>query len=186
MVQAVAVTANVRNYRFENVILEADTGLLFQDGHVITETSYFAPEGSVHDLETPPREIVQLDGGEDIVIGYNNAHGAYQHWLTQCLPAIDWSLRQKRTRGVRLLLPALEPWQEDFIRLLGYSGVPRLTIKPGTFDRLPHAEYSEFLNGKTSFNICVSVRDTARRILERLPPARPSEPVLFLPCSNAS
>jgi hypothetical protein len=61
--------------------------------------------------------LIRLSPDEDIILGYNNAHPGYQHWLTQCLPAFDWSLRQQRTRPVRLLMPALQPWQQDFLRI---------------------------------------------------------------------
>ena len=182
--QSVGVTATVRNYKLPNVVLDADTGLLFQDRLLIPETSYFAPADAGSDRNTHRAGLVRLEDGEDIIIGYNQAHWGYQHWLTQCLPAIDWSLRQQRARGVRLMLPPLAPWQEDTLDILGYNHVPRVTVKSGTFYLLPHAEYSDFLNGTTSFGVCPSVRDTARRLLNRLPPVRSPHPILFVPCSN--
>lgn len=181
---AVGVTTTVRNYTLANVVLEADTGLLYQDRTVIPETAYFEPARAGGDWDKDPEGMIRLDETEDVVIGSNNAHHGYQHWLTQCVPAIDWSLRQQRTRKVRLVLPALAPWQEDILEILGYRDVPRFTPKPGTFYRLPRAEYSEFLNGRTSFGICMAARETARRILERLPSHRSPHPVLFVQCSN--
>jgi capsular polysaccharide biosynthesis protein len=182
--QAAGVTAAVRNYAVENVVLDADTLLLLRDGLVIPETGYFVPEGKRAQLTVDQASLVRLEAGEDVIIGYNNAHWGYQHWLTQCLPAIDWSLRQQRTRGPRLLLPKLAPWQEDFIRILGYDAVPRLIPAAGTQYLLPHAEYSEFLNGSTSFEICLSTRDTARRVLNALPSFPPPHKVLYVPCAN--
>jgi hypothetical protein len=91
--------------------------------------------------------LIRLSPDEDIILGYNNAHPGYQHWLTQCLPAFDWSLRQQRTRPVRLLMPALQPWQQDFLRILGHDTVPRLMPEAGKQYLLPRIEYSEFLNG---------------------------------------
>jgi|GEM_PF-2855833 len=144
------------------------------------------PPDSERDLEARANNVVALDDTEDFVIASNNIHFNYLHWMTQCLPAIDGSLRQKRSRGVRLLLPVLAPWQEETLRILGYSDAPRLTLKPDTFYYLPHAEYSEYLNGSTIFRVCLGVADTARRILERLPhdPRHGSDPVLFVPCSD--
>jgi capsular polysaccharide biosynthesis protein len=182
--QAAGVTTAVRNYAIENVVLDADTLLLLRDGLVIPETAYFVPEDKRVHLKIDQAALVRLEASEDIIIGYNNAHWGYQHWLTQCLPAIDWSLRQGRARGHRLLLPQLEPWQEDFIRILGYGAVPRLTLKAGTQYLLPRAEYSEFLNGSTSFEICLSTRDTARRVLNALPSFPPPHKVLYVPCAN--
>ena len=181
---AIGITSTVRNYTLIDVVLDADTGLLFQDQLVIPETSYFVPKGTVEGQAIQRAGLVSLDADEDIIIGYNNVHAGYQHWLTQCVPAIDWALRQERTRAVRLVLPALAAWQEDILDILGYRNLPRLMPKPGTFYRLPHAEYSEFLNGKTSFGVCLSAPDTARRILDRLVPTEFSCSVLFVPCSN--
>ncbi len=182
--KAIGRTTTVRSFTILNAMLDSVTGLLFQDQLEIPETSYFPPAEAASVVKAPRAGIVRLDDSEDIIIGYNNAHGGYQHWLTQCIPAIDWSLRQQRTRGVRLVLPALAAWQEDILGILGYSQVPRLTLEPNTLYLLPHAEYSEFLNGTTSFGVCLTARDTARRILDRLPSTQSHCPVLFVPCSN--
>jgi hypothetical protein len=182
--QAAGVTAKVLSYTIADAVLDADTGVLFQDQLEIPETAYFLPAGASRDWVVPDKELVRLNDGEDFVIGYNNAHGGYQHWLTQCVPSIDWALRQPRTRPVRLVVPALQSWQQDILDILGYGQVPRLTLKPNTRYHLPRVEYCEFLNGSTSFSVCRSGRDTARRILDRLPPAPARHPVLFVPCSN--
>jgi capsular polysaccharide biosynthesis protein len=182
--QSVGITTTVKSYAIENAVLDATSGLIFQDQLVIPETSYFAPEGADHALPTQRSGLVRLDDDEDHIIGYNNAHGGYQHWLTQCVPAIDWALRQQRPRNIRLVLPPLASWQEDILAILGCSDLPRVTVKPGTFYFLPHVEYSEFLNGTTSFGVCLSGRDTARRILDRLPSNRLPYEILVVPCSN--
>lgn len=61
------VTTTVRNYILENVMLDADTGLLVQDQMAIPETSYFVPAGA--DLTGQRADLVKLDKGEDAVIG---------------------------------------------------------------------------------------------------------------------
>jgi hypothetical protein len=38
--------------------------------------------------------------------------------------------------------------------------------------------------GGTSFGVCLSARDTAHRILDRLPPAPSQHQILFVPCTN--
>jgi hypothetical protein len=176
------LTARVRNYRLSDVLLDSNTGLLVKDEQAIPETAYFMPP----DPETRTRNAVALDDSADLIIASNAKHRDYLHWMTQCLPAIDWSLRQKRSRGVRLLLPKLAPWQEETLRILGCGDAPRFTLKPDTFYYLPHAEYSEYLNGSATFHVCLTIADTARRILERLPRDRPhgSDPVLFVPGSD--
>ena len=176
---ALDVTSTVRNYTLENVVLDADSLILFRDGRAIPETEYFASPDAVRQL--PDRaDLTPLPDDEDLILGYNNAHWGYQHWLTQCLPAIDWSLRQKRTRGVRLILPSLEPWQADLLALLGYDRVARLTPPPGMLYRVPRLEYSEFLNGTTSFGICLSALATAKRIADAVPSLASDDKILFI------
>jgi hypothetical protein len=182
--EAINYTTTVRNYVIENVVLDADTLLLIQDGLTIPETSYFAPADKSHNPAVDDDVLIRLPPDEDFIFGFNNVHHGYQHWLTQCIPAIDWSLRQRRDRPVRLVLPTLQPWQEDFLRLLGYGGVPRLTPEPGRQYLFPRVEYSEFLNGATSFRVCLSMHDTAQRILEALPSSPSNHKVIYVRCAN--
>jgi hypothetical protein len=175
------ITTTVRHYTFKDVILDADTFALLQDGLTIPETVYFLPSHQNDRPEIDPDRVLRLDGSEDIIIGCNKAHDGYQHWLTQCLPAIDWSLRQQRTHGVRLLLPPLASWQEDFLDILGYREIPRLMPEAGKQYFCPHAEYAEFLNGSTAFGICLSTYETTQRILARLPPVPSPHRVLYVP-----
>ena len=182
--QAVGITATVRSYTIANAILDADTGPISQDQLVIPETSYFAPEGAGEALATIQKTLLRSEHNEDHIIGFNNAHRGYQHWLTQCVPAIDWAVGQKRTRNLRLVLPPLASWQEDVLDILGYAELPRVTLKSGTVYHLPRVEYSEFLNGTTSFSVCLSGLDTARRLLDRLPSDQSPHQVLVVPCSN--
>lgn len=175
------ITATVKNYSITDVTFDSVSGLLFQGQDDIPETSYFQPAGCTFGPEAARSGLRHEADSEDFIIGYNNVHRSYQHWLTQCLPAIDWSLRQPRDRGVRLVLPPLEAWQEDLLDLLGYGGVPRLTLEPGMVYHLPYVEYSDFLNGSVAFRVSLAVKDTARRILARLPSMKSTSPLLFLP-----
>jgi capsular polysaccharide biosynthesis protein len=178
------VSMTVRNYHLENVVLDADTLRLFQDGLVIPETAYFVPSHRIPASIGREDTLLQLDSRQDWIIGYNNAHLGYQHWLMQCIPAIDWSLRQSRRRRIGLILPQMEMWQAEILEILGYGGVPRLILLPGRQYLLPHAEYSDFLNGKTSFDICLSAFDTVRSILDRAPNFRSDHRIVYVPCSN--
>lgn len=172
-------TVTVRNYILEDVVLDANSLLLLKDRQAIAETAYFIPP---NDSGQRPAQTVTSPLGENevLVVGTNNVHWAYQHWLTQCLPAIDWSLRQSRTHDVRLLLRSLQPWQEDFLALLGYAGVPRLTPDADALYHLRRVEFCEFINGSTSFDVSLALMETIQRILDALP-ARPShEKVLYV------
>jgi len=177
--KALGVTATVRNYTLANVVLDGDSLILFRNRCAIPETAYFEPPDSVRYLSDQV-EPAWLPSNEDLIFGYNNAHWGYQHWLTQCLPAIDWSLREKRKRDVRLILPALEPWQAELLSLLGHGRVPRLTPQAGIRYRLPRVEYSDFLCGATSFAVCLSTLETARRIAHAVPSSLSYGTVLYI------
>jgi hypothetical protein len=176
---AMGITTTVKNYTIENALSDVNTGLLFQGQTPISETSYFEP--SVRRIGS---RSVQIHDGEDLIMGFNRVHDRYQHWLTQCIPAIDWSLRQERKNGPRLLLPPLANWQRDILYMLGYGHIPNRTLHPDFIYHLPKVEYSEFLNGTTSFGVCLSALDTARNILARLPSIGMSHRMLYVPCPN--
>ncbi len=176
---AVDTTTTVRHYTLENVVLDADLLILFKDGHAIPETAYFDSPDAIRQLPKAA-ELTPVPDTEDLVLGYNNAHLGYQHWVTQCLPAIDWSLRTKRMRDVRLILPRMQPWQADFLVLLGYDRTPRLTLEPSLLYHVPRVTYSDFLNGTTSFGICLSTLETARRIAHSVPAFRSDDKILFI------
>jgi capsular polysaccharide biosynthesis protein len=181
---ALAVTTSVQSHIIANATLDADTLLLLQDGRVIPEAVHYFPRDKAGCPDRGAERLIRLKGGQDVVLGYNNAHRSYRHWLTECLPAIDWSLRRERLRQVRLVLPALEQWQEDLLHLLGCDAVPRLTPAPDTRYCLPRLEYADFLSGRTSFGVCMSALDTARRILAAVPAAASPHRVLYVPCTN--
>lgn len=182
--EPIRFSTTVRNYTIENVVLDADTLLLIKDGVTIHETDYFVPGHKSHEPAVDDDALIRLLPDEDIILGYNNAHLGYQHWLVQCVPALDWSLRQQRHRPVRLLMPGLRPWQEDFLRILGHDTVPRLAPAAGKQYLLPRIEFSEFLNGTTSFRICLSLLDTAQRILNALPAFPSDHKIIYVPCVN--
>ncbi len=182
--EAARITTTLRSYSLANVVLDGDTGFIFQDETVIPETTYAALRATDRATSTERKHLIKLDPAQDHIIGYNAAHASYQHWLTQCLPAIDWAVRQPRTRNLRLVLPPLAPWQEDLLEILGYSQIPRFTLKPGMLCLIPHAEYSEFLNGSASFDVCLSVRETARRMLQHVPQQPSPHRILVVPCAN--
>lgn len=180
---ALGISTTVANYTFENVVLDADTLILFLNGHAIPGTDYFEPANAPRRL-APEAQLTPLGEDEDFVFGYNNAHQGYQHWLTQCLPVIDWSLRRTRTRDVRLMLPPLACWQEDLLTLLGHGRVSRFSPVAGKKYCVPSVEYSDFLNGSTSFNICLSAQDTFARISQAVPSHRTDRKVLYVDDEN--
>jgi hypothetical protein len=98
--------------------LDAASLILFKNGQAIQETAYFESADAVRQLPEQV-ELTSLPESEEFIFGYNNAHWGYQHWLTQCLPAIDSSLRRKRSRYVRLILSATGTLAERNARFVG-------------------------------------------------------------------
>ena len=176
---ALGATTAVQNHTLENVVLDADSLILFKHGDAIAETVYFEPPGATRQLQEGV-ELTSLPEGEDLIFGYNNAHLGYQHWLTQCLPAIDWSLRRKRAANARLILPPLAPWQEETLAALGLDRIPRLMPQANTRYHLPRVEYSDFLTGATSFAICMSGLRTAKRLADAMPRFPTHDKVLYI------
>ena len=181
--QVVNISTTVRNYVLADVVLDADTLIIFKNGHAISRTDYFEPAGACRQL-LPETDLTFLLGNKSFILGYNNAHLGYQHWLTQCLPAIDWSLRCARTRAVELLLPPLKSWQEEFLELLGHDRIARFVPVAGKKYHLSHLEYSDFLNGATSFDVCMSARETAERVAHAVPPAPSDDRILYIDEEN--
>lgn len=163
------ITGSVRTYRVRNVTLDADTLVLLQDGRRIPETRYFVSDEDYAAASLRQESVVEPATDETAVIGFNRAYGAYDHWMLQCLPAIDWAVRLGDGERQRLVLPELQPWQEQTLALLGLDKMPRLTPESGLRYRLPTAEYSQFLNGETSFSVCRSVVETGRRLRDAVP-----------------
>jgi Glycosyltransferase 61 len=176
-------TAEVPRFRLTDCILDSDGVVLFKDGEEVTDTRYLLPSG--YKSNPDERTLIKLQSGSDYILGYNRGSEGYHHWLFQCLPAIDWGMRQKRDRPVRLVLPRLVPWQEEMVKLLGYSEVPRVTVEPGKYYAFPELDYAGYLNGKTAAGVAISVYETGRRMLANVPDTTGHTPILFVPFSNA-
>lgn len=163
--RAVMRSATIRHYTLDDVVLDANTLLLFRDALAIAESAYALPND-----ENADRTLISVsEEGESLILGYNNLHQRYDHWLTQCLPAIDWSLRQMRTQSIRLLLPALQPWQEAFLKLLGWDGAPRLTPRGDALYRIRRLEFCTFLNGSAGFEVSAALMETMRGVSAAVP-----------------
>ncbi len=173
------VTSRVRNFRLDDVVLDAGTLLLFKDSVKISESSYFIAKDAEEAAHVRDASVITLDDASTYVLAHNQVHGVYQHWLTQCLPAIDWSLRNRDSEKVCLILPMLNAWQEEMLGLLGHGEFPRFIMQPDAQYRIPRAEYSEFLHGRTSFGLSLSARDTYRRMLRSVP-IRTAESVVYV------
>jgi capsular polysaccharide biosynthesis protein len=180
LMHAATSTANVRLFEVDNVVMDADSLLLFHDGVLIAESDYFVPQQA---NRTDIRVGTHPTHADDatIVIGYNSIAGGYQSWLTHCLPAIDWSLRHPSERPVQLLLPELETWQNDFLRLLGYDQVPRFTPTRGARYHFNRIRFAEFLIGTHRHAVSRTLCETAQRILAGVQITPTDAQIIYVP-----
>lgn len=181
-------TGFIRIFTLHDVVLDGQTLILSKDGCIIPETDYFAPD---HVEPTEPN-AAPLAPDEVLVVACNNQHWGYQHWLAQCLPAIDWSLRHLRSPEggqvpdgkIRLLLPDLLPWQEEYLQLLGCSNLSRLRPEHGQRYKLPRVIFCDYVNGSHSFEVTMSLMETIRRVSCAVPVSPSPDKILYVPHLN--
>lgn len=182
---AAGATGSVRIFSLDDAVLDGETLVLSKNGCVISESVYFASGQTASSEPT----VEPLHSGQVLVVACNNQHWGYQHWLAQCVPAIDCSLRHLRSAAggrvrdedIVLLLPDLAPWQEDFLKLLGCSRLSRLRPMAGERYRLPRVVFCDYVNGSSSFDVTRSLMDTVRRLMNAVPVAPSSDKLLYVP-----
>jgi hypothetical protein len=172
-------TAVIRRFRFDQVILDPSWGVLFHDGHPIRESKYLIFDEQYEDIEIIPNNVVRQSEDRLFVLGRNNGYNNYYHWLIQCLPAIEAGVRGVDPDSVTIALPELSGWQERTLELLGFASVTRLTLEPARQYQFPQLEFSEYLNGSSSFEVSRLARDLFLRMSRAVagPPDVPSDVV---------
>jgi capsular polysaccharide biosynthesis protein len=164
-------TLAVRSFALRGVALHAPTMLLFSGGQKLAETRYQVPD----DAYDTARIIdpIPIAGDAPVIIGFNMDWWGYYHWIVQCLPAIDWAMRQRGDTAARIALPKLQGWHVELLDLLGYGGVDRIEIDRDRCYALPRVIYSEFLNGSTAFGVSLSAARTFQHLRKRarVPPS---------------
>lgn len=178
-------SGTVRNYKLRDVVLDGDSLTLFKDGIPVSDTFYLIPGALKRALVVRPEAVV--DPGDDrvYIIACNTRHHHYGHWMMQCLPAIDWSLRNRPETEVCLVMRDIEPWQEDTLNLLGYGSISRLVPAPGAQYRFARAEYSEFINGAATDKISLCLADTAGRLQKPVDTNLRSYRALYVPLTKS-
>jgi Glycosyltransferase 61 len=172
-------TAEIRRFRFDQVILDASWGVLFHDGHPIRESKYLIFDEQYEDVQIVRENVVRLLGDRTFVLGRNNGYSNYYHWLIQCLPAIEAGVHGADSGSVTIGLPELSGWQQRTLELLGFGSIARLPLEPGRQYQFPRLEFSEYLNGSSSFEISRLARDLFLRMSQAVigPPNVRSEVV---------
>jgi hypothetical protein len=155
-------SANIRNYRLENVHLDTAAMTLFKDGMKIKESNYLVPPEFYENACVIETDLIKLEATTDYVMA--RSFDNYYHWLVQTIPGLDWSARNIGAESVTLLSGDLRPWQAETLEILGYDRVSRIALDPRHHYFIPRLEYSEFQNGSTAFEISLS----AQRIYDRI------------------
>ncbi len=159
-------TAEVRSFRFSDVVLNTACMLLFDGERPIRETNYLLSDSEYRRARIADDQVIELPADQTYIIGCNRDHANYYHWLIQAIPAIDSSVR---VRGSVLAIPPLQAWQERSLELLDLADMPRLTLDLRSQYRFPDVEYSEFLNGSAAFRISLRAMQTFRRMRAKVP-----------------
>lgn len=162
------VSSNIREFQFENVVLDGEFRGLFSEGHFVQGTGYLVPDETMAQFTISSPISIEQNAGELAIVGCNVAYSNYYHWITQALPAIDHAVRRFReTFDVSLVLPNVGRWQEESLRLLNLDEIKRVVIRDNTrgyFFR--HILFSEYLCGSTAFTVSSTIADTYRRLRE--------------------
>lgn len=181
--RTIRVSGAIHNYDLTEVVLDADTLILFKGGQPVADTYYFVADDGKAGGAREVGRLANAAAAPIHIIGCNLRQHHYAHWMMQCLPAIDWSIRHYGRDNVCLVLRELEPWQEDTLALLGLASLPRLVPQAGRQYRLPHAVYSEFINGAAAYHVSLRLAATARRLGEAIAPEPSSYPMIYVPSS---
>jgi capsular polysaccharide biosynthesis protein len=159
-------TATIRSYRIPQAVVAGDTMNVFQHGRLIAETASFGGKARLAEL---PADATPIHISARAILGATPTHGTYLHWFSQCLPAIDWALACNSEYEPHLAMPALQPWQRETLRLLGYDGIATTTLDSGLFYRFETCQYSTLLDSTTPFLISGCVLDTLKRLAKAIP-----------------
>ena len=167
-------TADVESFDLYDVVLAAERLILFHNGGRIKETRYIVDDHDYWRAPPTPRDVHKTDAGKTVVIGCNLAYRNYYHWLMQCLPAIDHSIRTVGAANCILALPRLAGWQEETLATLGYAGIPRIEIESDCHYHFQRAHYCTYLNGTAEDFLspgCLNVLDRLAAPIAPLPDA---------------
>jgi len=157
-------TAEIDGFDLRDVTLVAARLLLFHNGKRLKETRYLVDDHDYWMIPPMPRAVHEPDGGKIVVIGANLAFRNYYHWLMQCLPALDASVRIVGAANCVLALPPLSGWQEESLALLGYANLPRIQIEFDCHYRIARAHWNAYLGGAAEEYLsprCLEVLDRA-------------------------
>lgn len=137
-----AVSAPVANIVLHDVVLDAETGLLFHAGHLLHELCYPPRRGEEEAARKRAATAQHVPPGRLVWCGLNRHWRNHFHWLTQCVPAIVGYATEPNWQQGSLLLPPLQSDQMAALHLAGVDPRDVISIGPGraiAFDRLVYS-----------------------------------------------
>jgi capsular polysaccharide biosynthesis protein len=171
-------TANIRAYQLRDVVLDTGSMALFHGGKLLEEASAGLDRNTEFLRDAPQHGDFLV--GEPAVVCCNAFWRDYFHWMTQSLPAIDWSLASAPQGSICLAVPPLCERQEEALGLLGYGRTPRVTLEVGRTYGLVDAWFSDVLSGDKPFMISGSTLSTLKRLSGAVSNHAPSYDLVYV------
>lgn len=161
----------IRGYVISDAVIDGGFSALWNKDGLIRGTGYLRPDDELMQIAIDDGNIIRSSEDSTVIIGCNLLYHNYFHWITQALPAIDFSLRRDgQVRSVALGLPELRSWQEEALRILGYDGVKRVTLDDtAKFYGFKTVEFTDLVNGGASFCLSETAYETYSRLRTAVP-----------------
>jgi capsular polysaccharide biosynthesis protein len=178
--------ADIRSYRFSQVVLHGEYwGLLNADGFIL-RTGYLLPDHFLANLGIDETCLVRSHDSTPVIVGTNVVSWNYFHWVTQALPAIDigWH-REGQARKLSVALPPLNQWQYDSMAMLGCDSLHRITIEKDKQYAFETAEFSDVLNGGAAFCLSQATGRTYARLRQAVRPVASTPSRLYVARTDA-
>jgi hypothetical protein len=167
-------TTEIRSFDLPDVVLDASRGILLRGQQRIKETRYFLEDEDYWRDRGTASTIHDTSRGKTVIIGFNRGFNNYYHWMMQCLPAMEASIRTENGEDCVLALPPLTGWQEEALNMLGFGGLPRVQVDIDRNYHFPRVRYCTYLNGSAAFSLsprCLSVLERMAAPIAPLPGA---------------
>ena len=161
-------TARLRQYTVNGAVFDTSLCTMHVHGSLIAETAYLAAGHEWTEPDARIDKVLNADAGHRPILGFNRGWADYHHWTAQVLPAIDHAIRTCRGMRPLCILPQIGRSQEASLRLLGHAHARYVSVAPHQRVQISSCQVSELLTGGADAGVSFSVRDTCRRLAERV------------------
>ena len=142
-----------RLYRLKNVVLDRTHMVVLHAGRIVSQTNYLQPPGALAALRVDVDTLVRIPPGPVAAICFDHWDANFYHWTAHTIPALHVLLARHPECDVRPVLPTLQPWQREFLRLMGADRLPAITTEPGRQYVFPELDYLDITAGSLDFAI---------------------------------